>query len=283
MMVTYPCPTRRQGNGNLSMRYLSFLVIMVGYLTITGSVASSLGMLSQNQCQRLLQPIDPANPTALNPAVAIDELLVVCEQAFAAEPDDPEHQYGYARALMLIQDHSTALQTLNRAADQGHSGARFQLGLAQLHGRGGIPADPSTAVVWLRRAAEQDYAPAAYQLAEEYAIGATLPRDPESAAYWLQQAASQHYPPAQYALGLAYRDGRGVKQSHQHALRWLTRSARQNWPAAQYVLAMEYFHGAIVSPDFSQALAWLQRAADNGYTAAERGFFADEICELTQP
>jgi TPR repeat protein len=46
---------------------------------------------------------------------------------------------------------------------------------------------------------------------------------------------------------------------------------------------MEYFHGTIVSPDFSQALAWLQRAADNGYTAAERGFFADEICELTQP
>ena len=56
------------------------------------------------------------------------------------------------------------------AAEQGHAGAQYNLGLRYATGRG-VPEDDAEAVRWYRMAAEQGHAGAQYALGFMYATG----------------------------------------------------------------------------------------------------------------
>ena len=79
-----------------------------------------------------------------------------------AEAGDIEAQYNlgvYAAGRGVSQDAAEAVTWFRRAAEQGHAGAQFTLGVMYAAGEG-VPEDDVEAVAWFRRAAEQGSRPA---------------------------------------------------------------------------------------------------------------------------
>ena len=83
-----------------------------------------------------------------------------------------------------------AVTWFRRAAEQGHAGAQFTLGVMLAAGRG-VSQDAAEAVAWFRRAAEQGHAEVQYILGLSYAIGEGVPQDNVEAHMWLNLAASR--------------------------------------------------------------------------------------------
>ena len=73
------------------------------------------------------------------------------------------------------------------AAEQGHAGAQYALGLRYANGRG-VPKDDAEAARWCRMAAEQGYASAQYNLGLMCAIGSGVLKDATLAHMWLNIA-----------------------------------------------------------------------------------------------
>ena len=110
-----------------------------------------------------------------------------------AEAGDIEAQYNlgvYAAGRGVSQDAAEAVTWFRRAAEQGHAGAQFTLGVMLAAGEG-IPEDDVEAVAWFRRAAEQGHAGAQLNLGVMYAAGSGVPQDNVEAHMWLNLAASR--------------------------------------------------------------------------------------------
>jgi TPR repeat protein len=87
----------------------------------------------------------------------------------------------------VSQDYGEAVRWFRLAAEQGHTGAQFRLGLA--YGLGdGVPQDYGEAVRWFRLAAEQGHADAQATLGYMYAAGQGVVQDYVSAHMWLNIA-----------------------------------------------------------------------------------------------
>ena len=73
-----------------------------------------------------------------------------------------------------------------------------------------MPKDDAEAVSWFRKAAEQGHAGAQYNLGLKYARGEGVPKDDAEAVSWYRKAAEQGHAGAQFNLGLMYARGEGV-------------------------------------------------------------------------
>ncbi|MDX1379636.1 MAG: tetratricopeptide repeat protein [Xanthomonadales bacterium] len=90
-----------------------------------------------------------------------------------AELGDPQAQfsmgYVYYKAGQdpnvqgVSRDFRRAARWFRRAADQGHSGAQYNMGVLHLHGHG-VAQDPVMAYAWLRQAERQGHANSAQLL-----------------------------------------------------------------------------------------------------------------------
>ena len=88
------------------------------------------------------------------------------------------------------RDLPTALELFTKAANKGHSGAMFALGV--LHGGDhDLPTDRLAALRWFRAAAEMGHGPAQLMLGRHLASGAVGERNPIEARDWLESAAAQ--------------------------------------------------------------------------------------------
>jgi TPR repeat protein len=98
----------------------------------------------------------------------------------------------FAAALTAYQqgDYVTAAKEWRALADQGDSGAQFNLGLLYYDGKG-VPQDFSEAANWFRRAAEQDYEKAEHNLGAMYGSGKGVKRDYVQAYKWLNICAAK--------------------------------------------------------------------------------------------
>jgi TPR repeat protein len=95
---------------------------------------------------------------------------------------------------------------LGLAAEAGHSGAAYYLGL--LHRGGyGRPSDAAAAARWFTAAAEGGVPQAMFMLANAYRDGAGVPRDDARAVAWYEAAAEREHPESIQALAMAYRHG----------------------------------------------------------------------------
>lgn len=223
-----------------------------------------------------------------------------------APGEDPESSYQKARAYLLgdgvSQDSVEAVKWYRRAAEQGHTGAQFDLGDMYEFGIG-VPRDRAEGEKWLRRAAEKGHATAQYELGTYHANGLREIRDSVEAVKWFRMAAEQGHRFAQYQLGHMYAMGGGVNQNAIEAAKWLRRvtehrdinqdydyhfgrkptetvewyrkAAEKGNASAQNNLGVIYANGIGVAQNRTEAEKWYRKAAEQGYLDAQ--FYLGEM------
>ena len=130
----------------------------------------------------------------------------------------------YSKGQGVHQDYKEAVLWYRKAAEQGHSGAQYNLGIMYDEGQG-VPQDYKEAVKWTRLAAEQGHSGAQYHLGNNYRKGQGVPQDYKEAFKWTRLAAEQGLPQAQFRLGVMYSKGQGVHQDYKEAVKWYRKVA----------------------------------------------------------
>ena len=87
-----------------------------------------------------------------------------------------------------------------------------------------------------RKAAERGHAGGQFNLGLMYGRREGVPKDHRQAAKWYRKAAEQGHADAQCELGLMYKTGKGVPENYKEAVKWLRLAAEQGEPRAQYTL-----------------------------------------------
>ena len=90
---------------------------------------------------------------------------------------------------VAAEENSTSIQSTRRAAEQGHAGAQYNLGVMYDEGEG-VPQDYAEAAKWYRRAAEQGHAAAQNNLGVMYRSSHGVPQDHREAYIWFFLAAA---------------------------------------------------------------------------------------------
>ena len=94
----------------------------------------------------------------------------------AAAQGDAEAQFALAFSVVAgpaPQDYARAREWYQKAADQNHHLAQFNLGQMFAHGQG-MPRSDSMAVMWIRRAADGGDIGAQYDMGDRYARACLL-------------------------------------------------------------------------------------------------------------
>ncbi|NQU59261.1 MAG: sel1 repeat family protein, partial [Rhodospirillales bacterium] len=81
------------------------------------------------------------------------------------------------------------------------------------------------AAQWFRRAANKGHAGAQYNLGIMSYLGQGMDQDYAQAAHWFHKAGEQDHAAAQYNLGFLYYEGKGVEKDSLQAFMWIDRSA----------------------------------------------------------
>lgn len=190
-------------------------------------------------------------------------ILKTYERAQAGEAE-AQNSIGKAYAIGdgLRKDEDKAREWFERAAEQGHPVAQYNMYLLLTQGVDVSEKDAEQASKWLHAAADRELVLAQFRLAELYRKGeANEPRDLARAATLYESSAAQGYAPAQYNIGRLYEDGRGVTKNEATAFLWFVRAARQGVVDAQIKVGTKYASGSGVAEDDEKAFRWLERAA----------------------
>jgi TPR repeat protein len=161
------------------------------------------------------------------------------------------------------QDSAQVLDWYRKAAEQGHAGAQFNLGLIYARGLG-VKQDDAQAVYWYRKAAEQGHAGAQLNLGLMYEFGLAVEKDYAQSFDWYSKAADQGHAEAQCYLGGMYQSGEGVKEDQVQAMFWYCKAAAQGDAEAQLIMASAFHKGLGVKKDILQATYWMLRSAHDG-------------------
>ena len=183
--------------------------------------------------------------------------------------------YSYFDEQDFSQKNSTvdfkqAVFWYEKAADQGHFGAMFQLGMCHYIGDGKA-RNFEKAKNLLGKAEQNGHSGARKQLGlirgyeEEQKLVERDRKDAEAGNV-----------AAQYRLGMRFRDGNGVPQNWESAYYWFYKAATYNdrmyightwwWEfhSARFQLGICYLEGrGVPKQDLTEAKVWLQRAASN--------------------
>jgi len=130
-----------------------------------------------------------------------------------------------AKADKMTQE-SEAVKWYQKAAEQGHALAQFNLGVMYSLGRG-VPQDDAKAVQWYEKAAEQDDKDAQVNLGSLYAMGQGVTQSDAEAIKWYCKAAVKGHTDAQYNLGMMYSVRHGVPQDNEKAVATYCRTSQQ--------------------------------------------------------
>lgn len=151
--------------------------------------------------------LDTALPAEVE-AEPVSDIEAMLQEAAETEPEaaqsnepDPTGEEAYAEAIKYYtgdgveRNFGTAAQYFIQAAERGHAGAQYNLGLMNYVGQTG----------------GQDFA---------------------NAAKWFEKAAESGHIQAQYNLGFLYYEGKGVQQDLKTAYDWIDRAAQQGYAKA---------------------------------------------------
>jgi len=166
-----------------------------------------------------------ATASATSPsAQATSPMLPTASLSTVAPQSEIEEQYQLGRQALGAKDYKQALMWFQKAAEQGHSIAQFNLGV-MYDQREGVKEDLEQALIWYREAAMRGDADAQYYLAEMYYKGKGVKEDFEQAAKWYLKAANQDDKFVQYRLGLMYLKGWCVEKNVSLAAYWTLQSS----------------------------------------------------------
>lgn len=153
--------------------------------------------LSPEEKADLLKKIMPMGDDGLTP----DERFLKLRQDAEAGDAEAQNALGSlfysgeaiskdAEGKIMDYDLESAAGWFYRAAEQGHAGAQFNLGLLYAEGHG-VPRDPAKAVEWFAKAAEQGNVDAQNNLGVMYLIGEGVPKAMNKAIELFEKAAKQ--------------------------------------------------------------------------------------------
>ena len=162
----------------------------------------------------------------------------------------------------------SVLRKFLEAANCGHAGAQFKLGVMYINGQG-VKQDFQEAAKWSRQAADQGYAKAQFNLGFIYEKGQGVKQDLKEAVKWYRRAAHQGLEQAQFNLGFMHESGKGVKHDFKEAVKWYRKAADEGFADAQSNLGAMYNRGYGVKQDLKEAVKWYRKAADQGFKSAQ--------------
>ena len=185
---------------------------------------------------------------------------------------DTEVQYQLGEAAYRAQDYMEAVSRFRKAAEQGHVGAQYMLGIAYDRSEG-VEEDDREAARWWQMAAEQGHVDAQYMLGIVY-WGDSVDEDPDEdsaeAVRWWQKAAEQGHEQAQVQLSIAYSlDFLPWQHRTEDVFHWLRQAAEQGHADAQYSLGQAYSIGQGVEEDDVEGVRWYKAAAEQGHGNAQ--------------
>lgn len=128
-------------------------------------------------------------------------------------------------------------ETTETRAGHGDAEAQFSLGL-RFAGEG-VTQDYAQAVQWYQKAADQSHSLAQFNLGIMYAAGQGVPRDEAKSMGWMQKAADQGDAGAQYHIGMKHHrvslDGlpEAASESRIQAYKWLQLAAAQGYRSSE--------------------------------------------------
>lgn len=155
-----------------------------------------------------------------------------------AEGGDMAAQYQLGREHRYILG-APELRWLRRVAEQGHSGARTELGVALYFGELGLREDWEKSSHWLQLAAEEEDPLVQFNLSSAYFFGEGVAKDSYKGMEWLHRALRNGYVGAEYNLGVMYYDGDGLPIDKELGRYWLQRAAARGDEDARKILERE--------------------------------------------
>jgi TPR repeat protein len=211
----------------------------------------------------------------------------------AAHRGDGSAQYELSQHY-IKSDLSEGMKWLEKAAEQGHLEATFDLGTRYMMGLS-VSKDWEQAIKWLTQSANKGhteslhnlgvcyenrdeeglrnlskaeylYTQAAEQGCEEAMIALNsrfwgayvLPSEREAIFKRFRSNANQGDVESQYMLGTCYAEGNGVRQNWRQAAYWYDWAARKGHKLAQRELGLCYEEGQGVPKDKEKAITWIR-------------------------
>jgi uncharacterized protein len=204
----------------------------------------------------------------------------------------------YETGFILPKDTKQATDLYAKAAEKGHAGAQFRMGLFYFSGGGhGITQDVKRSMDFYTKAAEQGHKDAQIALAQHYKYNFFGDQDLEKAKYWSQKAASEGN-----GAGYAELAGSEIKgyssldpetntsiyigdlQDFVRAEKNYIKAAELGDANSQQGLCLMYRTGLGVAKNLKSAEKWCERAALNGVDGAghELGLVYEENKNYTK-
>lgn len=165
------------------------------------------------------------------------------------------------------RDTSRAVQWLRKAADRGHAGAQFSLGILMRH-TGADAADAREGFRLIVTAAKAGFAEAQNVVGKHLLKGEILKSDPVAARRWFQLAAEAGLTEAQALLAGMQEKGVGGPVDAPAARKWAERAASAGSIDGQYILGCLLGRRHASKADLETAYAWFHKAAAQGHAEA---------------
>ncbi|MBL0125611.1 MAG: SEL1-like repeat protein [Betaproteobacteria bacterium] len=172
-------------------------------------------------------------------------------------------------------DLAAAGEAFGVAAEAGHPGAGYEMGLLLKIGRKPITQDLARAHQYFLKSAEQKNLLSQYELAQMFAQGVGTKKNCSQATKWALKSAQAGSADAAVLLGELYRADCDGAKNPSEAARWLRMAADQGVANAQFSLGVLYMNGDGVPKDANEARKWLTAAAGKGNTSAR--FYLERI------
>ena len=165
--------------------------------------------------------------------------------------------------LVSAQGIEADINAIIEKAKTGNANAQYTLGSYYYLGSNGVEQSYSKAAYWWEKAAEQGHRGAQFNLGICYSDGKGVEQSYSKAAYWYERAAEQGNSDAQYNIGVCYYNGNGVEQSYSKAAYWWKKAAEQGHSDAQFNLGTCYYNGNGVEKSKTNAIYWFRKACNN--------------------
>ena len=152
--------------------------------------------------------VDKSATVHASSAPATLSLLVLFVMAWACAATPALGGFIGARAAYRVGNFAVAFDEFRRAAEGGHAGAQYHLGMMYRRGQG-VRRNFADAARWYRKAGEQGHVRAQYWLGVMHRRGQGVERDRAEAVKWFRKAGELGHAMAQYYAGVAYERGKG--------------------------------------------------------------------------
>ncbi|MEN9573840.1 MAG: hypothetical protein RL514_1695 [Verrucomicrobiota bacterium] len=180
----------------------------------------------------------------------------------AAAKGDAAAQFQLGLTLLLREDSAHLKAALERG--WGMSNGKITSG-------GNLPAPHETeAAKWLKASAEQGNTGAQFQLALHFLDPLSRSTNTVEGLRWLQAAAKGRVVAAQFQLARFHQEGGPVRKDAMEAVRWLRSAAERGHASAQTNLATLLMDPKLMGADYGEGVRWLRMAAAAGHPQAQR-------------